>query len=187
MRAGGIPAVLAAVAVAAFASSASAQEFSLSPSPTITGGNVTFSGSAVNLQQVISISCAVSATLNVIGGAGSNTANLSSESILPGASLLCGAPFAPVPFWSAQTKPGWTLPGSGSAKITVIIGVTGVVNDPCYPQAVEAQLDTPISGSSTLTFNNVVLQAASARADRQCRINGVLTATGMTNNRVFIH
>lgn len=185
MRAGKIPAVLAAAVIAAFASSAGAQEFSLSPSPTITGGNVIFHGSFVNLYQTTSINCAVTATLNVVGGPGSLFANISSPSISPGNSF-CGLLVYPIPFWSAQAFT--TLPSPGaSTTIFVTVGANTIANDPCDPQTVQALLTTPISGPSTLTFNNVMLQARSGRFDRVCRINGVLTATGISSNRVFIH
>jgi hypothetical protein len=185
MRIGMISAAAAAIAVAAFASAASAQEFSLSASPTITGGNITFTGASVNLQQTTSINCQVSATLAVAGGAGSSTGPLNSPSITPG-SGFCGLLVFPVTPWSAATT-GATLPsGPGTAAVNVTVGANTIVGDPCNPQVVSATLSTPASGPSTLTFNNVVLQAQSGRADRVCRINGVLTATG-TNNRLFIH
>lgn len=187
MRVSKISAVAAAIAVAAFASSVNAQEqFSLSPSATITGGNITFTGANVNLSQTISINCAVSATLNVAGGAGSNTATISGASISPG-NFFCGSLVFPVTPWSAASNAGQNLPAGGSsALVTVTVGANTVSNDPCNPQPVQATLTTPVSGASTLTFNNVVLQAQSGRADRVCRINGVLTATG-TNNRLFVH
>jgi hypothetical protein len=186
MRIGTISAIAAAIAVASLASSVSAQEFSLSASPTITGGNITFTGASVNLQQTTSINCAISATLAVAGGAGSNSGPLNSPSISPG-NPFCGLLVFPVTPWSGQTIAGQTIPsGPGSATVTVNVGANTIANDPCNPQPVQATLTTPASGPSTLTFNNVVLQAASGRPDRVCRINGVLTATG-TNNRLFIH
>lgn len=193
MRIGKISAVLAAITVSAFASAASAQEqFSLRASPTILGGNVTFNGSSVNLQQTTSINCAVGAVLNVIGGAGSATANLTSPSISPGASPFCGILVFPVTPWSAASQAGQNITGltgaPTSALVTVYVGANTIVGDPCNPQAVTATLTTPASATapSTLTFNNVVLQAASGRPDRVCRINGVLTATS-PEKRVFIH
>lgn len=192
MRIGKVTAIAAAFAVAAFASAASAQEqFSIRSSPTILGGNVTFNGSSVNLQQTTSINCAVGAILNVstaVGG--SSSAPLTSPSIAPG-SAFCGLLVFPVTPWSAQTQAGQNLTGLAgdptSALVTVVVGANTIVGDPCNPQAVTATLTTPAgTGASTLTFNNVVLQAASGRPDRVCRINGVLTATS-TEKRVFIH
>lgn len=187
MRISKVSAFAAAIAVAAFASSVNAQEqFSLSPTATISGGNITFTGSSVNLSQTVSINCAVSATLNVVGGAGSNTAPISGASISPG-NFFCGSLVFPVTPWSAATNAGQNVPTGGtSALVTVTVGANTISNDPCNPQPVPATLATPVSGPSTLTFNNVVLQAQSGRADRVCRINGVLTATG-TSNRLFIH
>lgn len=176
MRIGKISAIVAAVAVAAFASSASAQVFSLSPSPTVTGGNATFAGSSVTLQQTTTINCAVSAILNVVASPGSSTATLSSPTISPG-NAFCGFLVFPVTPWSAATISGQTIPAAtASANVNVTVGANTIANDPCEPQQVVAVLRTTPT-SSTLTFNNVKLQARSGRADRECTINGVLTST----------
>ena len=192
MNIGKISAVAAVFAVVSFASSVSAQEqFSLNATPTITGGNITFTGSSVNLQQTTSINCAVSATLVVANGpTGSSAAPISGPSISSGSppNPFCGVVVFPVTPWSAATIAGQNLP-SGSAtavRVTVMVGANTIANDPCNPQAVEAWLKTPASGPSTLTFDNVQLQAQSGRIGRVCKINGILTATG-TNNRLFIH
>lgn len=182
MRIGKISAIMAAVAVAAFASSASAQEFSLSASPTITGGTASFSGNAT-LQQTTTLTCLVSATLNVAGGLGSGTGSLSSPSIAPGSSPFCGILVFPVTPWSAATISGQTIASApGSATVDVTVGANTIANDPCNPQVVQATLATTSTGS-TLTFNNVKLQARSGRADRVCTINGVLSSS----TAVYIH
>jgi hypothetical protein len=176
MRIGKISAIAAAVAVAAFASSASAQVFSLSPSPTVSGGTATFSGGSVTLQQTTTINCAVSAVLNVAGSPGSGSGSLSSPTISAG-NPFCGILVFPVTPWSAATISGQTIPSApGSANVNVTVGANTIANDPCDPQAVVATLATTSSGS-TLTFNNVKLQARSGRADRVCTINGVLSSS----------
>lgn len=173
MRIGKISAIMAAVAVAAFASSASAQVFSTTASPTVTPGSATFAGSSVTLQQTTTINCAVSATMNITGG---STASLSGVSISPG-NVFCGFLVFPLTPWSASTIPGSTLPSApGSTNVSVTVGANTIANDPCDPQPVIAQLSTTSTGS-TLTFNNVKLQARSGRADRVCTINGVLSST----------
>ena len=182
MRIGNVTAMAAAIAVAAFASSVSAQEFSLSPTATITGGTATFTGPSVGLSQTLSLTCAVSATLNVAGGTGSSTAPITGAGISPG-NVFCGSLVFPVTPWSAATIAGQTVPTNGTnALVTVVVGANTVANDPCNPQPVQARLATTATGS-TLTFNNVTLQAASGRADRVCRINGVLSSS----TRVYVH
>lgn len=173
MRIAKITALVAAVAVASFASAASAQSFSSTASPTVTGGSATFTGPSVTLSQSTTLSCAVSATLAL----GASTGALSSPSISPGSSGFCGLIVFPVTPWSAATISGQTIPSApGSALVTVNVGANTILNDPCLPQPVQATLSTTATGS-TLTFNNVVLQARSGRADRVCRINGALTSS----------
>lgn len=177
MRIGKITAMMAAVAVAAFASSASAQVFSTTASPTVTGGAAAFSGSSVTLQQSTTLSCAVSATLNIAGSPGASSGTLSPRAIAPGASPFCGFLVFPVGSWSAATISGQTIPSApGSALVTVTVGANTILNDPCNAQPVQATLSTTSTGS-TLTFNNVTLQAQSGRPDRVCRINGVLSSS----------
>ncbi|MGH6979402.1 MAG: hypothetical protein ACRED4_08955 [Brevundimonas sp.] len=153
-------------------------------SPTITGGTATFSGASIALSQTTSVNCNVSATLNVVNGpTGSGTANLSSPSISPGTPFVCGFAVFPVTPWSAQTIAGQTIPGAtGTALVTVNVGANTIANDPCNPQPVQARLTTTATGS-TLDFDNVVLQAASGRSDRVCRIDGTLTSA----TKVYIH
>ncbi|RYI16143.1 MAG: hypothetical protein EON48_10740 [Acetobacteraceae bacterium] len=119
----------------------------------------------------------MSATLNVSASPGSSSASLSSPSISPGSSGFCGILVFPVAPWSAATIAGQTIPGApGTALVTVNVGANTIINDPCLPQPVQATLSTTSTGS-TLTFNNVRLQARSGRADRVCTINGVLSSS----------
>ncbi|MNS30345.1 hypothetical protein D3C72_623770 [compost metagenome] len=178
MRIGKTSAVLAALAVAAFASSANAQVkvFSKTASPTVTGGTVVFStGLPATLSQSTTIQCKVSATLNVAAGpVGSADAPLNPANISSPPNAFCGVVVYAYGSWSAHTA----LTGLPYVAGTVLlkIGANTILGDPCYDTVrVPVSSSTSSAGFDTITLNNVKLKTVSGSAN-ECTVNAVLKA-----------
>ncbi|MND90582.1 hypothetical protein D3C80_826690 [compost metagenome] len=178
MRIGKTSAVLAALAVAAFASSSNAEVFSKTASPTVTGGTVVFStGLPATLSQSTTIQCKVSATLNVVAGpTGSADATLNPANISSPPNAFCGVVVYAYGSWSAHTAlPALSLPYV-AGTVLLKIGANTILGDPCYDVVrVPVSSSTSSAGFDTITLNNVKLKTVSGSAN-QCTVNAVLKA-----------
>lgn len=170
MRIGKITACMAAFAAVAFASTANAQQFSLS-STGVTPGTATFTTTTpAFLSQTSPINCTISTTLNVAASPplGAGTADLTGDTIAAPSSPFCGFIVFPNGNWYAQAT------SLTSGTVDLWIGANTIIRDPCYGR-VTAGFTTNASGT-TITLNNVQIPAASNRADRVCTINAILTS-----------
>lgn len=154
-----------AVSLFAISSPAFAQVFSLSPS-TVTGGSVQFTGASVDLEQTIKINCKVTVNATVAGSPGSNSMNVTSQSISAG-NLFCGVlvyPYAPHP-WKIEA-----LNATGQL-VRVYVSANTTTNKPCAGW-VNGSI---ASDRRTINIVNATIPAVNA-GDPSCKINGPIKA-----------